>query len=70
MNQIKCPHCGEIFTVDQSSYSEILSQVRNQEFQHEIHDKLEQYKLLHEKDLEHEQAKIKTTNARCTFEKR
>jgi hypothetical protein len=40
MNQIKYPHCGEIFTVDQSSYADILSQVRNQAFQQEIHDKL------------------------------
>ena len=59
MNQIKCPHCGEIFTVDQSSYAEILSQVRNQAFQQEIHDKLEQLKQLHEKDLAQEQVKLK-----------
>jgi hypothetical protein len=59
MSQIKCPHCGEIFTVDQSSYSEILSQVRNQAFQQEIHDKLVQTELLHEKELAHEQTKLK-----------
>jgi hypothetical protein len=59
MSQIKCPHCGEVFTVDQSSYAEILSQVRNQEFQNEIHEKLEQLKLLHEKDLINEQNKLR-----------
>jgi hypothetical protein len=59
MSQIKCPHCGEIFTVDQSSYADILSQVRNQSFQQEIHDKLDQMKQLHEKDLVQEQVKLK-----------
>jgi len=59
MSQIKCPHCGEIFTVDQSSYADILSQVRNQSFQQEIHDKLDQMKQLHEKDLVQEQIKLK-----------
>lgn len=51
MNQIKCPHCGEIFTVDQSSYAEILNQVRSQAFHQEIEEKLEQHRLMHEKDL-------------------
>lgn len=36
MNEIKCPHCGEAFTVDESGYAAILSQVRDQEFQREV----------------------------------
>ena len=27
MNEIKCPNCGEVFTVNESQYSELLSQV-------------------------------------------
>lgn len=32
MNEIKCPHCHKVFTVDESSYADILSQVRIKEF--------------------------------------
>ena len=39
MNEIKCPHCGEVFTVDESGYAAILNQVRDQEFQRELADR-------------------------------
>jgi hypothetical protein len=58
MNQIKCPHCSEVFTVDQSSYADILSQVRNQAFHEEIESKVEQLKLLHSKEMVAEQTKF------------
>lgn len=51
MNQIKCPHCGKQFTIDESSYAEILKQVKTEEFNQEIHEKLEQLKNQNEKDL-------------------
>ena len=35
-NEVKCPHCGEAFTVDESGYAAILNQVRDQEFQREV----------------------------------
>lgn len=36
MSEIICPHCHTPFTVDESGYSAILSQVRDQEFQREL----------------------------------
>lgn len=51
MNEIKCPHCGTVFTIDEASYADILSQVRNQEFQEEVHEKLLQAKLQHDSQL-------------------
>ena len=30
--EIKCPHCGEVFQVDESGYAAILQQVRDDEF--------------------------------------
>ncbi len=33
MQQIKCPKCGEVFTIDENSYANIVNQVRDQEFQ-------------------------------------
>lgn len=38
-NEIKCPHCGKAFTVDESGYAAILNQVRDQEFQRELADR-------------------------------
>ncbi|MGT2754891.1 DUF2130 domain-containing protein [Streptococcus ovis] len=42
MNQIKCPHCGTTFQVNETEYSELLSQVRTAEFEQEIHARLSQ----------------------------
>jgi len=41
MNEIKCPNCNKAFKIDEAGYSDILSQVRNQEFEKEIHERLE-----------------------------
>jgi hypothetical protein len=41
MNDISCPHCGKAFKIDESGYTDILRQVRNQEFDQEIHQRLE-----------------------------
>ncbi len=40
MNEITCPHCGKAFKVDEAGYADILKQVRNQEFNQELHDRL------------------------------
>lgn len=32
MNEIKCPECGTVFTVDESNYADIARQVRDAEF--------------------------------------
>ena len=36
MSEIKCPKCGTTFKVDDSSYADILSQVRTHEFEDEV----------------------------------
>ena len=36
MEQIKCPHCGEFFTIDESGYTAIVSQIRDKEFDKQI----------------------------------
>lgn len=41
MSEIKCPNCGKVFKIDEESYSLILQQVRNSEFNKEIHEQLE-----------------------------
>jgi len=41
MNDIKCPHCGKVFKVDEAGFADILKQVRDSQFEKEVHDKLE-----------------------------
>ncbi|MBQ7655500.1 MAG: hypothetical protein IJS41_03225, partial [Clostridia bacterium] len=36
MQEIKCPHCGEVFQVDEAGYAAILKQVRDAEFAKEV----------------------------------
>lgn len=40
MNEIKCPHCGEVFTIDEAQYENIAQQVRTAEFEKELHRRL------------------------------
>lgn len=40
MKELKCPKCGNIFTVDEADYASIVSQVRNAEFEEELHRRL------------------------------
>lgn len=41
MNEIICPHCTKAFKVDESGYADILKQVRDREFEQQLHDRLE-----------------------------
>lgn len=50
MHEIECPHCGKVFQLEESSYAELLRQVRNQEFAREMN---ERQKLM---DAEHARA--------------
>ena len=36
MNEIKCPHCGKVFQVDERGFADILRQGRTAEFDKEI----------------------------------
>lgn len=41
MNEIICPHCGKAFKVDEAGYADILKQVRDSEFEQQLHHRLE-----------------------------
>lgn len=41
MHDIICPHCKKAFKVDETGYAEILKQVRDTEFEQQIHQRLE-----------------------------
>jgi len=39
-NEIKCPHCDTLFTIDEAQYADIVQQVRTIEFKTELHERL------------------------------
>jgi hypothetical protein len=41
MNEIICPHCGKAFKIDEAGYANILKQVRDSEFEKQLHERLE-----------------------------
>ena len=41
MNEIICPHCKKAFKIDEAGYADILKQVRDHEFEKQLHDRLE-----------------------------
>jgi hypothetical protein len=41
MNEIKCPKCKEVFTVDQAGFADILKQVKDSEFDKELKTRLD-----------------------------
>ena len=59
MNEVICPNCNKAFKVDETSFAEILKQVRDHEFEEELRNRL----LLAEKEklnaVELEKSKVK-----------
>lgn len=51
MNQIKCPHCGTVFTINEADYSSIVTQIKDHVFEEELQKR--------EKEIE---SRIKTEN--------
>ena len=62
MQEIKCPKCGTVFTVDESGYSAIVAQVRDEQFHKDLHERLAQF----EKE---KQAEIKLAESKVEQEK-
>ena len=41
MKEIKCPHCSKAFKIDESGYAAIVKQIRDEEFDQQLKDRLE-----------------------------
>ncbi|MBK8017566.1 MAG: DUF2130 domain-containing protein [Betaproteobacteria bacterium] len=61
MNEIICPHCGKAFKIDEAGYAHILKQVRDSDFEHQLHERLE----LAERD---KQSAVELARAQLTAE--
>jgi Uncharacterized protein conserved in bacteria len=66
MAELKCPKCGTTFKVDDTSYADILNQVRNHEFEAELEKRLEQSlrseKQSHQVEIAELKAKFEQTS--------
>lgn len=58
MHEIICPHCGKAFKIDEAGYSDILKQVRDSEFEKQLHERLELAEQDKKNTVELAQAKI------------
>ena len=72
MNEIKCPHCGEVFQVDERGFADIVRQVRTQEFDKEIAQREGMLKQQNEQAVALAVSKVKSEaqNAQATSEAR
>lgn len=41
MHEIICPHCSKAFKIDEAGYADILKQVRDSDFEKQLHERLE-----------------------------
>lgn len=67
INEIKCPKCGEIFTIDENSYANIAKQVRDEEFSRELKSREELFKAEKRAEIESVQTKIQQENDKKLF---
>ena len=58
-NTVKCPNCKEVFKVDDSVYTDIVKQVRDQQFQEELNNRLETAKNEKQTALQLKEAELK-----------
>ena len=52
MKELKCPHCGQVFHVDEDDYASIVNQVKNAEFHSEIERRLKELDERHKAEQE------------------
>jgi hypothetical protein len=60
-NTVKCPNCKEVFKVDDSVYTDIVKQVRDQQFQDELSNRLENAKNDKENAIALAESNLKNT---------
>ena len=69
MNQIRCPKCGEVFTIDESSYDSIVKQIRDHQFDEELKKREKEYSEKLETELKLVKAKAESDNNKILSEK-
>lgn len=62
MNEVKCPNCNTLFSLDENTYSSIKIQVRDKEFEAEVEKRMKSNLELEKKILENKLDDIKKEN--------
>jgi hypothetical protein len=57
MNEIMCPSCGKAFKIDEAGFADILKQVRDGEFEEELHQRLAEAEKAKKTEIELAKAK-------------
>ena len=60
VHEIRCPHCGKMFKIDQAGYADIARQVRDAEFEKQVRERLELANQERAKAIELAQAQAAT----------
>lgn len=58
MNEIRCPHCMTVFTIDEAEYASLVQQVRTAEFEKELHARLAEADKARKAEIELAEAKV------------
>ena len=58
MKELKCPKCGNVFSVDESEYAALLSQVKNAEFESELSRRIHELEQSQKAQQQAEQARL------------
>lgn len=53
MNEVRCPHCQTVFTINETEYTQLLEQVRTKEFEHDLLERVASEKHLIEEQAKH-----------------
>lgn len=66
-NQVECPKCGEVFSIDEKAYADIVRQVRDKEFERQLVIQREQLSQTHKQMLQETETRLGTEKAAEIF---
>ena len=67
INEIRCPKCGEVFTIDENSYASIAKQVRDEEFSKELSSRERLFEAQKKAALDTEKARMNQEREQTVF---
>lgn len=69
MKEIRCPHCNTVFSIDESEYAELLSQVKNDSFNDELDRRIAEMHKTHKAEQEVAISEIRRDNDKTIADK-
>ena len=69
MNEIRCPHCGKVFQVDESGYAQLLKQVRDAEFERDMAERERLLDAAHKSAVRAAETRVRAEGERALAER-